>query len=104
MPSAVRLREDYSAERLRALARRPKDVNQSRRLLSLAAVRERHGPGLGGESAAWTARALRGLGPSLPAGRVRRASSTTGRSGSRAPPFGGATGSGCADRRGGSAS
>jgi transposase len=40
MPSAVRLREDYSAEDLRALARRSKDVNQSRRLLSLAAVRD----------------------------------------------------------------
>jgi transposase len=40
MPSAVRLREDYSAEGLRALARRSKDVNQSRRLLSLAAVRD----------------------------------------------------------------
>ena len=39
MPSAVRLRDDYSAEALRALARRSKDVNQSRRLLSLAAVR-----------------------------------------------------------------
>ena len=38
MPSAVRLREDYSAEELRALARRSKNVNQSRRLLSLAAV------------------------------------------------------------------
>ena len=37
--SAVRLREDYSAEELRRLARRSKDVNQSRRLLSLAAVR-----------------------------------------------------------------
>ena len=35
---AVRLRKDYSAEALRALARRSKDVNQSRRLLSLAAV------------------------------------------------------------------
>ena len=40
MPSAVRLREDYSAEELRRLARRSKDVNQSRRLLSLAAVRD----------------------------------------------------------------
>ena len=40
MPSAVRLREDYSAEELRALARRSKDVNQSRRLLWLAAVRD----------------------------------------------------------------
>ena len=40
MPSAVRLREDYSAEELRGLARRLKTVNQSRRLLSLAAVKE----------------------------------------------------------------
>ena len=40
MPAAVKLREDFSAEQLRALARRSKDVNQSRRLLSLAAVRE----------------------------------------------------------------
>jgi transposase len=40
MPSAVKLREDYSAEALRALARRSKDVNQSQRLLSLAAVRD----------------------------------------------------------------
>ena len=40
MPSAVRLREDYSAAALRALARRSRDANQSRRLLSLAAVRD----------------------------------------------------------------
>jgi hypothetical protein len=40
MPSAVKLREDYSADALRALARRSKDVNQSRQLLSLAAVRD----------------------------------------------------------------
>ena len=40
MPSAVRLREDYSAEELRMLARRSKDVSRSRRLLSLAAVRD----------------------------------------------------------------
>ena len=40
MPSAVRLRDDYSVEDLRALARRSKDVNQSRRLLLLAAVRD----------------------------------------------------------------
>ncbi len=40
MPSAVKLREDYSAEELRALAKRSKDANQSRRLLSLAAVRD----------------------------------------------------------------
>src|SRR6478672_8713034 len=38
MPSAVRLREDYSANELRTHARRSKDVSQSRRLLSLAAV------------------------------------------------------------------
>ena len=40
MASAVRLREDYSASELRALARRSKTVNPSRRLLSLAAVRD----------------------------------------------------------------
>ena len=40
MPSAVRLREDYSAEALRALARRSRDANQSRRLRSLVAVRD----------------------------------------------------------------
>jgi len=40
MPAAVKLREDFSAEQLRAMARRSKDVNQSRRLLSLAAVRD----------------------------------------------------------------
>ena len=40
MPLAVRLREDYSAEELRTLAHRSKDVSQSRRLLSLAAVRD----------------------------------------------------------------
>jgi len=40
MPAAVRLREDYSADALRALARRSKDVNQSRRLLSLAGIRD----------------------------------------------------------------
>jgi hypothetical protein len=38
MPAAVRLREDYTAEELRGLARRSKDANQSRRLLSLAGV------------------------------------------------------------------
>jgi transposase len=40
MPAAVRLREDFSAEQLRALATRSKDVPQSRRLLSLAAIRD----------------------------------------------------------------
>jgi hypothetical protein len=49
MPSAVRLREDYSAEELRTLARRSKDVSRSRRLLSLAAVRDGMDRGGGGE-------------------------------------------------------
>jgi hypothetical protein len=49
MPSAVRLREDYSARELRALARRSKDANQSRRLLSLAAVRDGMDRGSAGE-------------------------------------------------------
>jgi transposase len=39
-PSAIELREDYSAAELRRLARRSKDANQSRRLLSLAAARD----------------------------------------------------------------
>ena len=38
MPSAVSLRTDYSASELRRLAARSKHANQSRRLLSLAAV------------------------------------------------------------------
>lgn len=38
MSSAVRLRTDYSAKALRLLAKRVKDNNQARRLLSLAAV------------------------------------------------------------------
>jgi hypothetical protein len=38
MASAVGLREDYSAEALRRLAKRSKDANQSRRLSSLAAI------------------------------------------------------------------
>src|ERR1700681_4414098 len=38
MPSAVTLRTDFSATKLRGLAKTSKDANQSRRLLSLAAV------------------------------------------------------------------
>ena len=38
MPSAVSLQEHHSWEALRALARRSKNVNQWRRLLSLATV------------------------------------------------------------------
>src|ERR1700676_5252652 len=38
MPSAVTLRTDFSASELRRQAKRSKDNNQSRRLLSLAAV------------------------------------------------------------------
>jgi len=40
MASAVELRTDYSANELRRLATASKDANQSRRLLSLAAVRD----------------------------------------------------------------
>jgi transposase len=39
MRAAVRLREDFSPDELRALARRSRDVSQSWRLLALAAVR-----------------------------------------------------------------
>ena len=38
MPSAVPLRTDFSAHELRCLAKQSRDNNQSRRLLSLAAV------------------------------------------------------------------
>ena len=38
MPSAVRLRPDFTAGELRRLAKKAKDANQSRRLLSGAAV------------------------------------------------------------------
>jgi hypothetical protein len=86
MASAVRLREDYSAAELRALARRSKDANQSRRLLSLAAVRD----GMDRGSAAK-------IGGS---GGPRRQLD----GGSQASSFGGATGSVRADRRGGSGS
>lgn len=40
MPAKVPLRADYSAFELRKLAARSSDGNQSRRLLSLAAVAE----------------------------------------------------------------
>jgi Homeodomain-like domain len=40
MASAVELRNDFSATDLRRLAAASKDANQSRRLLSLAAVRD----------------------------------------------------------------
>ena len=38
MPAALPLRSDFDSETLRSLARRGRDCNQSRRLLSLAAV------------------------------------------------------------------
>ena len=38
MPAAVRMRSDFSAEELRRLAAATKNANQSRRLLSLAAI------------------------------------------------------------------
>jgi transposase len=38
MAAAVRLRDDYNAKALRALARRSRDAKQTRRLLSLALI------------------------------------------------------------------
>jgi hypothetical protein len=78
MPSAVRLREDYSAEELRTLARRSKGVSHSRRPLSLAAVRDgmdRAAAKIGGHGSPDAAR----LGSSLQRFGARRVSSTTGR-------------------------
>ena len=40
MSAAVRLRADYDAQRLRALAKASRDANQTRRLLALAAIYE----------------------------------------------------------------
>lgn len=38
MGAAISLRDDFDAARLRALARRSKDANQSRRLLAVAVI------------------------------------------------------------------
>ena len=43
MPAAIALRDDFSAEDLRALARQSGDTRQCRRLLALAAVAEGRG-------------------------------------------------------------
>jgi NADPH:quinone reductase-like Zn-dependent oxidoreductase len=100
MPSAVRMREDYLAEALRAFARRSKTVNQSQRLLSLAAVRD----GIDREQrrrwGAWTADLAR-LGPSLQ--RVGAGGPHRQLDGGSSP-FDGAHDSVRADRRGGSGS
>jgi histidyl-tRNA synthetase len=48
MPSAVRLRTDFTASELRRLAKKAKDANQSRRLLSLNGRCRRHEPRRGG--------------------------------------------------------
>ena len=78
MPSAVKLREDYSAEALRGLARRSKNVNQSRRFLSLAGVKDGMDRARRRRSGEWTGkRCATGSIASTP--RVRTASSTTGR-------------------------
>ena len=42
MGAGIELRQDYGLDDLRALARRSKDANQSRRLLALAAVLDGH--------------------------------------------------------------
>ena len=99
MPSAVRLREDYSVEELRALARRSKTVNQSRRLLSLAAVRDGMDRGAAAKVGGMDRQTLRdwvhrfnALGPE---GLIDK---------SQASSVSGATGRGGADRRGWSGS
>ena len=99
MPSAVRLREDYSAEELRALARRSKDVNQSRRLLSLAAVRDGMDRGSAAKIGGMDRQTLRdwvhrfnAVGSGGPHRQLD--------GGSQASPVGGAIGSVRADRRG----
>ena len=90
--------EDYSAKELRGLARRSKDVNQSRRLLSLTECRDGIDRATRRRSAVWTARpcVTGSIASMLP---VRMVCSTTDRR-PQASPFGGATGSVRADRRG----
>jgi hypothetical protein len=103
MPSAVRLREDYSAEELRALARRSKTVNQSRRLLSLAAVRDGMDPGSAAKIGGMDRQTLRDwvhrFNGSGPEGLIDNWTE-----GPKVSPFGGATGSVRAARRVGSGS
>jgi hypothetical protein len=102
MASAVRLREDYSAEALRALARRSKTVNQSRRLLSLAAVRDGTDRGSAAKIGGMDRQTLRDW------VQLQRVGSGGPRrqldGGSQASSFGGAIGSVRANRRGGSGS
>ena len=99
MPSAVRLREDYSAKELRALARRSKDANQSRRLLSLAAVRDGMDRGAAAKIGGMDRQTLRDwvhrFNAFGPEGLYRQLDG-----GSQASPVGGATGPVRADRRG----
>ena len=99
MPSAVRLREDYSAEALRALARRSKDANQSRRLLSLAAVRDGMDRGAAAKIGGMDRQTLRDWVHRFNAfGPEGLFDNWT--NGSQASPVGGATGPVRADRRG----
>ena len=59
MPGAVNLREDFSAAERRALAKRSRDAHQSRRLLSLAAIRDGKERGEAAKIAAMDRRTLR---------------------------------------------
>ncbi len=98
MPAAVGLREDYSPEELRALARGSKTINQSRRLLSLAAVRDGMDRGAAAKIGGMDRQTLRDwvhrFNASGPEGLIDNLER-----GSQASPFGGATGSVGADRR-----
>ena len=73
MPAGVKLRDDYRPTSFRALAGRSKDTNQSRRLLSLAAVRGGVGRGGGGQD--------RRHGIARPGATGRTASTPRGRTG-----------------------
>ena len=97
MPSAVKLRTHFSAE-LRRLAKRSKDNNQSRRLLSLAAVLDGMNRTDAAGSAAWIVRrcAIGCIGSTRP-GRTDCA--ITGRA-ARSAPLGGTQGRTRRDRRG----
>ena len=62
MSAALRLREDYYARHLRALAKASRDANQTRRLLALAAIYE------GGRAAKRPGSAVWGSSPSTSSG------------------------------------
>jgi len=78
MTLAVRLREDYDARHLRALAKASRDANQTRRLLALAAIYEGGGARRSGPDRRRRDPDGAGLGASVQRGRPGRADQRQG--------------------------